>query len=765
MTFPLYWIGIRQSELRDTQNLFSGSITIFGFNQNGPQTFEQFQQMRYDYNQDSEEWVNFVNTSVDELLRRDPNCRFMLYAPGDAMYYGQAVQTKSVCQNPQPLLELLDNKFQTRQWLSDYVPILPYKIQNGETLDYHSICHDFPEFQKFVVQAAYSCGGSGTWLITEKNHAHLLDRLDPETLYAVSPYQENSISPNIHLMIYAQEIVLFPPSIQLIEISQEGFSYKGADFPLYRSLSGQLDQRLRTYAQKIGNILQKAGYRGVCGIDFLIANDTIYLMEVNPRFQSSTFLLNRAIREAGCNYSLQAMQLEAFDKPKASADYRGISNIEVPYSCFHYEYQPERAGELHYIWELLQNTSEAECIDDGLDWSMCLEPHTYLYKAVFRGSIAALSPSFQCRLHGNVGLSPALIGAKELSGDLERLKCMLLAHGTRLSDTAGKQLENEGGFNHEEFSALDIVLLEHIYICVPYDTSRSNLSPFCVEADSVGSYFLSYYGERLLAVHVRLKDAIGEQRTQRQIPYHDITYLGNDRLRVFHRAGCYFKDHGLGCQFCDVSKDDRIFTKEDIFQALDAYRGHPKVRHYLIGGGSASPDDDFLTIEAIAKHICRIDPKPIYLMSLPPKDTAVLVRLKNAGITQVAFNLEVFDRTLARRYMPGKGSIPLSVYEDAFCSATKLWGRDGNVRTIFIVGLEPTDSLLRGIAHVAELGVAPILSLFRPVENTPLQNLLPPSDAEIWEIYRQAKAICSRYGLSLGPSCPYCQDNTLAISL
>ena len=86
MKHPLYWIGIRQSELWDTQNLFSGSITIFGPNQNEHRTFEHTWHVRHDYNQDSDEWVDFVTHSAEEILRQEPNCRFMLYAPEDAVF-------------------------------------------------------------------------------------------------------------------------------------------------------------------------------------------------------------------------------------------------------------------------------------------------------------------------------------------------------------------------------------------------------------------------------------------------------------------------------------------------------------------------------------------------------------------------------------------------------------------------------------------------------------------------------------------------------
>lgn len=765
MREPLYWIGIRSSELQDIPGFFAGSVTMFGPGQDGNRSFERRRQMRHDYNQESAEWVEFVERSAEEILQQTPNGRFMIYSPEEAECYGQAVAQRAVCQNPQPLLDLLEDKFQTRQWLSDYVPILPYRIQPGETLSYAAMLRHFPGFKRFVIQASFSCGGSGTWLVTEDNHTQILSRLDPEAPYAVSAYQENSVSPNIHLVIYDQEVLLLPPSIQLVEAGEDGFCYRGADFPMYRSLPGQLDVCLKRYAQKIGDVLRRAGYRGVCGVDFLIADDTIYLMEVNPRFQSSTFLLNRALREAGYECSLQSLQLDAFEAPAPDDRFRGLSSLAVPYSCYHYEYQPGRKADLRYVWNLLKHMPDAGCIDDGLDWAIQLEPHTYLYKGVFRGSIAALAPPLRCRLHANMGLAPASLSAEALRQDLERLKIMLLSRGVRLSGAAAQRLEHTGGFNHEEFWALDLVLNGHIYICAPYDTNRSELSPFCVEADEGSGYFLSCYGKYVLAVQVRAEDAIGDGLTSRGIPYHDITYLGNDRLRVYHRPGCCFKDLGTGCGFCDIPKDNRIFTLEDIFQALDAYRDHPAIRHYLIGGGSNPPDDDFSVIESISKHIRDTTGKPIYLMSLPPRDAGILARLKQAGITEVAFNLEVFDRSLARRYMPGKGAISLTTYEDAFRAAVELWGRTGNVRTIFIVGLEPAESLLEGVAHVAEMGVSPILSLLRPIEETPLRGLLAPRDEEVWEIYQAAKAICARQGVSLGPACPCCEDNTLKISL
>lgn len=131
MKEPLYWIGIRSSELQDVKGFFAGAVTMFGLGQNGNWSFERQRQMRHDYNQDSDEWVDFVERNAEAILQREPDSRFMLYAPEEALCYGQTVSQRAVCQNPQPLLDLLEDKIQTRQWLSGHIPILPYRIQRG----------------------------------------------------------------------------------------------------------------------------------------------------------------------------------------------------------------------------------------------------------------------------------------------------------------------------------------------------------------------------------------------------------------------------------------------------------------------------------------------------------------------------------------------------------------------------------------------------------------------------------------------------------
>lgn len=760
MSSPLYWLGIRESEIAETGKLFAGSITIFGSGQKTNRAFERAEGLRYDYNQDNEAWVEFAAAQAREIVHAEPDCRFLLYAPEDAQYYGPEVKIHALNGTPPSLTELLSDKFRTRQWLSEYVPILPYQMLSGASISYSDLCRSFRGSRKYVVQHSHSCGGSGTWLLTQGGE--LLDRLYGDAMYSVSPYMEHSISPNIHMVIDPHTVKLLPPSVQLIEAEAHGLCYKGADYPMYGRLPKVVDEKLREYALRIGRVLREAGYRGVCGIDFLISEGEVYLMEINARFQSSTFLLNRAMSEAGIGTSVQKLHLDAL-----SGEIRSElpEALNVPYSFYHYTYRPEYEPRLRYIHNILQGALEVDCVDDDLDWNMPMEPGTYAFKAVFHGSIAVPTSDGGCRLHGNVGLPAEAVKAEALKGDIVRLKHMLLAHGVRMSKTVESRLREAGGFNHEEFSALDLLLNGRIFVCAPYEANRSELSPFCIEAGPESAFILSWYGEAVADVQIRRVDSFGEMQTASGLIYHKASYLSNDRLRIYHRSGCFFKDCGKGCGFCDIEESSDTLELKDIFHILDTYRDHPAVRHYMIGGGSAAPNDDFSNVIQIARYIRDTTGKPIYLMSLPPCRPEMLSVLKEAGVSEVSFNLEVFDRDLAKKYMPGKGAIPLSIYRRAFQSAVELWGREGNVRTIFIVGLEPKESLLRGVEYVANLGVAPILALFRPIPGTPMENMLPPSDDEIQEIYWEANKICCRCGVEMGPKCRCCEDNTLKITL
>ena len=230
--------------------------------------------------------------------------------------------------------------------------------------------------------------------------------------------------------------------------------------------------------------------------------------------------------------------------------------------------------------------------------------------------------------------------------------------------------------------------------------------------------------------------------TKSGVPYYAVSYMGVDRLRIHARSSCYFKNRQIGCHFCGIDTDGN-FSMADIKEVLDTYKSNSEIQHFLVGGGSFNPSDDFQTVLQIVKYIHETFKRNIYLMSIPPIDAKILFKLKKAGVTEVAFNLEIYDRIRAKEIMPGKGNISLKRYDTAFQTAVNIWGKNGNVRSALIVGLEPKESTIQGIEYLCRIGVSPILALFKPDGN--MEDYLAPSSEEVLYIWETAEKICRQY--------------------
>ena len=373
----------------------------------------------------------------------------------------------------------------------------------------------------------------------------------------------------------------------------------------------------------------------------------------------------------------------------------------------------------------------------------------------------------------------------------------------------------------------DVATSKVLPINCAYNNKIAIFSPFKLTLADKGegkkSFTINYYG-RPIKISVEKdkpatelevgfyhdKDKIKGLTSKNRIPKSSIAFIATDRVRFQHNDGCRFASRGRGCKFCEftVKKNDNrsvSFGEDDI---LDVVKDVMKKRmqygdykyvwspddeeeteegketkwcfdHVLIGGGTLSSEHNLARdrIAKIAKTIidtekqraesCDPPEEPkdlnIYLMCVPPEDLDDLRIWKEAGITEVGFNLEVYTRTIARRIMPGKSRISRSTYLSALTRAVHTWETRGAVRSAFIIGLEKESATIEGVAMLTSLGVEPILSIFRPVEGTELSYVMPLSSPLLHEIYREAQALCTNSLLRLGPDCIHCQNNTLSL--
>lgn len=187
----------------------------------------------------------------------------------------------------------------------------------------------------------------------------------------------------------------------------------------------------------------------------------------------------------------------------------------------------------------------------------------------------------------------------------------------------------------------------------------------------------------------------------------------------------------------------------------------------MIGGGSCLDTDIWDTIIRICQFLKNDEfykDKPISIMTmLPPKE--MLVKLKNAGVEEVAFNLEIANDELASTLMPGKRSQEKRAYYEIFAEAISVFGV-GKVRSALLVGLDKEKELCNEITTLAGLGVLPCLSAFRALPSTPYAGQSGPSNKYLLNVYETATDLLTQMNgaiKELGPNCKDCRNNMLTI--
>lgn len=762
----LIWTGARASDIRNTGNLFDGAITIFGSdNQRKNRSYCIENKVRINHNFDSDSVSDFLSRCQLDLIQKEPDVQFMAYNPNCMYEADPRILAHTVCLNDPNLMKMLDNKLSFREWAASLnLSILDYyKIKAQNILDFRQ--KYYPD-QDVILQIPNSSGGEGTFLLRKDQQQFSLPDRWRETECILSGYLEHSIPINAHCIIFEDGFLLFPPSVQIIVLTENKLLYRGADYIEYPKLGAELDFAFRKQIHILCTALMKKGYRGVIGIDAIIANGCVWIQEVNNRFQGSTYLLNKALEIYGYP-SVQQLNYDAFQRGTMPKNWKEIQSVKVEFSyltfsadqpLYHIEYLHHKIAK--------KEVPEIVCIEeDGLDFSYDIEKNAFLFSAVFSTNITTVFPEEnRVQLHPIFTIS-ALSDQDIQSGkDLTALKTSLLNIGLSITKQAQQSMELQYQFDLQNCFNIDIQLPGGFLVNCPYSLKLCKLSPFELDYSSADGFKIRYYGKPLSYVTYIHRLPPPEGHTKSGVPFKEIAFFATDRLRLQNASKCCFGSYEkTACQFCEVYGTSAHFNKRDIIETIDrCFSEKPfPFRHILIGGRSNPVGLERDTIIEMCHQIRKYSPMPIYLMCLPPKRLSDIDDYIAAGIAEFGFNLELYDRKLAAKYMPGKGHIPRSQYLEALSYAADRLGHTGAVRTAFIVGLEPMHSLLEGVETVCSLGVAPILSVFRPIPNTPMENAVPPDTKWVVEALRRAEEICKHYGLSLGPQCSWCQNNTL----
>ncbi len=151
----------------------------------------------------------------------------------------------------------------------------------------------------FVVQPPVGSSGENTYIVSNESDFHeVKDVLGPAQRVKLSKYMPVP-SLNGHCVVLRTReglrAIAVCPSVQIVGTrgcTNRAEVYCGNDFSAAHKVQKSIREEICTIMEKIGLFMGRKGFLGIFGMDFLLNDDEVLALEINPRFQGSTMPLS-----------------------------------------------------------------------------------------------------------------------------------------------------------------------------------------------------------------------------------------------------------------------------------------------------------------------------------------------------------------------------------------------------------------------------------------------------------------------------------------
>lgn len=367
------------------------------------------------------------------------------------------------------------------------------------------------------------------------------------------------------------------------------------------------------------------------------------------------------------------------------------------------------------------------------------------YVAVTSSAAAAWPKPARPRTH--LPLSGGMVTSErrdELLGELQSLGMRLVHEDVGVSRNGGA-----GPSDHKAVKIADQVVM------VPVFTHASQRSPF--SARKVGDRSVLYrHDVAITELEYAPQPKFYAGVTADGVPYWKIATLhGRDVLATTVLQNCIrYADLDTSCQFCAIGlslKARKTIPRKSPEQLAEVAKAAVEldgVKHMVLTTGTPpGPDRGAAILADSARAIKAAVDLPLQAQCEPPDDDVWFGRLADAGVDSLGMHLEAVTDDVRRRIMPGKATVSLERYMDAFRAAVRVFGR-GQVSTYILAGLGDAESeIVEMSARVAALGVYPFVVPFVPIAGTPLAHHPTPNPAFMNALLDRVSVVISEAGL------------------
>jgi radical SAM protein (TIGR04043 family) len=340
------------------------------------------------------------------------------------------------------------------------------------------------------------------------------------------------------------------------------------------------------------------------------------------------------------------------------------------------------------------------------------------------------------------------------STETRQLMTELQSRGLRLSEPNVGAPSRRGGAGPSDHKA---VIIDGHTIMVPVHTSTAWESPYLSAApDSGGRSELRRDGVPITQIRFPLQPRFYALQTFDGVPYHHIATLhGTDVLATTVLQTCIrYESRRKACRFCAIGQSlaaGRTIahkTPEQLAEVARAAVLLDGVKHMVMTTGTPNATDRGAKVLCDSAFAIKAAVAlPLQGQCEPPDDDRWFERMKAAGIDSLGMHLEAVTQEVRHRIMPGKSTVPVERYLEAFCAAVRVFGR-GQVSTYILAGLGDTPVAILAMCEVLiTLGVYPFVVPFVPISGTPLESHPAPAPDFMHSLLTPLGQMLKRAGL------------------
>jgi len=286
---------------------------------------------------------------------------------------------------------------------------------------------------------------------------------------------------------------------------------------------------------------------------------------------------------------------------------------------------------------------------------------------------------------------------------------------------------------------------------VPVHTETAFDSPFLVRRpDADGVAVIEHEGVVIGRATFPGKPRFYGLSTFDGVPYSKIAVLhGRDVLATTVLQTCIrYASRTKTCQFCSIGQSlaaGRTIAHKSPAQLAEVARAAvllDGVKHMVMTTGTPNATDRGAAVLCESAFAVKeaVD-LPIQAQCEPPDDDRWFERMKASGIDALGLHLEAVTPEVRARIMPGKASVSLERYFEAFAAAVPVFGR-GQVSTYILAGLgDAPESILAMAERLIGMGVYPFVVPFVPISGTPLESHPAPGADFMHAIFQPLAAL------------------------